>query len=50
MGCGHKIVLSKDMSFGGHAFLEYMSFRMVMPCIRKCLVGGHVMVECMSSG
>ena len=41
--------------------LEYMSFRMtclmrayvlseVMLCRRKCLVGGHVLVECIFSG
>ena len=45
----------------GHVFLEYMSFRMTCPmrayvfwevilCIRKCFVGGHVLVECLSSG
>ena len=46
---------------GGHNFLDYMSFRMacimiayvlreVMLCCRNCLLGGHVLVECMSSG
>ena len=45
---------------GGHVFLEYMSFRMtclmrayalkvVMLCRRKCHVGGHVLMECISS-
>ena len=61
MGCDHKIVLKKDMSCGGHVFLEYMSFRLtrfmrayvlreVMLCWSKCLVGGQVLVESMSSG
>ena len=46
---------------GGHDFLEHMSFRMayimiayvykvVMLCCRKSLMGGNVLVECMSSG
>ena len=45
---------------GGHDFLDYMPFRMTcimiayvlreaMLCCRKCLMGGHVLVECMSS-
>ena len=45
----------------GHVFLEYMSFKLthvmrvymlrkVMLCCSKCLVGGHVLVESMSSG
>ena len=61
MGCGHKIVLSKNMSLRGHDFLDHMPFRMtcvmipyvlreVMLCCRKCLMGGHVLVECMTSG
>ena len=46
---------------GGHDFLDHIPFRMtcviiayelreVMLCYRKCLIGGHVLVECMSSG
>ena len=46
---------------GGHDFLDQVSFRItcvmiayvlreVMFCCRKCLMGGHVLVECMSSG
>ena len=46
---------------GGHDFLDHMPFRMtcvmiayvlreVMLCCRKCLMGGHVLVECISSG
>ena len=45
----------------GHVCLEYMSFKLtrvmrvyelreVMLCCSKCLMGGHVMVESMSSG
>ena len=46
---------------GDHVFLHYMSFKMtcftgayilrdVVLCRRKCLMGGHVLVECISSG
>ena len=46
---------------GEHDSLEYMPFRMtfimiayvlkdVMLCYRKCLMGGHALVKCMSSG
>ena len=46
---------------GGHDFLDYISFRMIFImiafvfrevsfCCRKCLMGCHVLVECMSSG
>ena len=46
---------------GKDIFLEYMSFRMtclmkayvlreIILCRRKCLIGGHVLVECMFSG
>ena len=46
---------------GGHDFLDYMSFRMtcimiayvlkeVMLYCRKFIMGGHALVECMSSG
>ena len=47
---------------GGHDFLDYMSFRMtcimiayvlreIMLCCRKCLIGGHVLVEaCLQDG
>ena len=61
MDCGYKIVLSKDMSYGWtyssgvHIFQDDMSYGSiclmeVMLCRRKCLVGGHVLVECMFSG
>ena len=65
MGCGHKIVLSKNMSYGktcfsgSYAFQDDMPFRMtcydnvlreVLLCCRKCLMGGHVLMECMFSG
>ena len=43
---------------GGHDFLDHMPFRMTCYdsiCVegdhalfRKCLMGGHVLVECMS--
>ena len=44
-----------------HVFLEYMSFKLTcvmrvyvlrefMLCCSKCLVGGHMLVESMSSG
>ena len=44
---------------GGHVFLEDMSFRMtcitgtfveVMLCKTTCIMEGHVLQECMSSG
>ena len=46
---------------GGHDFLDDMPFRMtcvmiacvlreVMLCCRKCFMGSHVLVECISSG
>ena len=49
------------LSWGGHIFLECISFRMtcimgtfvlreVMLSRRTCIMGGHVSQECMSSG
>ena len=46
---------------GGHYFLDHMPFRMtcvmiayvlreIRLCCKKCLMGGYVLVECMSSG
>ena len=52
MGCGRKIILRKDMSYGWICFSGVHIFRMtclmraivlkeVMLCRKKCLVSGH---------
>ena len=45
---GQEIVLRKDMSYGRTCLSGVL--KEVMLCWRICLMGGHVLQECMSSG
>ena len=52
VGYGHKIVLRIDMFYGNAClqddiFFESIGLKEVILCRRKCLVGVHVLVECM---
>ena len=49
MGCGHKIVLSKNISYGRTYFLDHMPFRMTCVMI-ICVEGGHALLLEMSYG
>ena len=50
MGCGHKIVLSKDMSYGQTCFYGVHVFQDDMSYESICLKGGHGLQEEMSCG
>ena len=57
VGCGYNIVIQKYMFMGGyvfgvHVFQDYMFMRACLKksylCTKSCLMGGHVLVECMT--